>query len=255
LESHVVGLDYKKAMNVVSEPTPSAVMGPFWRIGASMYAMGESIVIEIGKGDRTLIHGCVLDSRTGKPIQGATIDTWQAAPNGKYESDDDEQADMNLRGRFKTATDGKYWYYTVRPAGYLVPHDGPAGKLLRLLDRQPRRPGHIHYIVRTSKTSRQYGSSAGLMVIQITAPGYKPLVTQLFDSSDRDLENDVAFAVKRSLIVDFAPLAYDRRAEFEVRYDFRLVSEDDESDEMRAPPSYGGLEEEYHHMPGSWRNT
>jgi catechol 1,2-dioxygenase len=28
-----------------------------------------------------------------------------------------------------------------------VPNDGPAGRLLELLDRHPMRPAHIHFIV------------------------------------------------------------------------------------------------------------
>jgi catechol 1,2-dioxygenase len=36
--------------------------------------------------------------------------------------------------------------------------------------------------------------------------------------------NDAVFGVKDSLVVDFTPLEGNERAQFELRYDFRLVS-------------------------------
>ncbi len=58
---------------------------------------------------------------------------------------------------------------------------------------------------------------------QVTAPGYKPLVTQIFDRRDKYLQSDAVFAVKESLIVDFVPRHHDPKAEFELDYDFLLA--------------------------------
>ena len=66
---------------------------------------------------------------------------------GYYEQQDDKQVDHNLRGKFFTNEDGEYAFYCLRPTPYPVPFDGPAGKLLQLLDRHPYRPAHIHLIV------------------------------------------------------------------------------------------------------------
>jgi len=59
---------------------------------------------------------------------------------------------------------------------------------------------------------------------QISAPGYKPLITQIFDRRDDHLKDDSVFAVKDSLVVDFLPRKGDSKAGFELQYDFKLAS-------------------------------
>lgn len=93
------------------------------------------------------MHGQVLDFASKKPLVGATVEVWQASTNGLYEQQDPDQAEFNLRGKFKTDAEGRYYFYCLRPTPYPIPYDGPAGELLRLLDRHPWRPAHIHIIV------------------------------------------------------------------------------------------------------------
>jgi catechol 1,2-dioxygenase len=80
-------------------------------------------------------------------VEEAEIDIWQASTNGLYEQQDPEQQEHNLRGKFRTGKDGSYGFYCIRPTPYPVPDDGPAGELLKRLDRHPFRPAHIHLIV------------------------------------------------------------------------------------------------------------
>ncbi|OCK84215.1 aromatic compound dioxygenase [Lepidopterella palustris CBS 459.81] len=209
LESLVDEITYKLVADAKDGPTSTAILGPFWRKDAPRRKMGETIVFGIESGDRTYMHGQVIDYRTGKPIEGAELDVWHTAPNGLYEQQDPDQPDMNLRGRFTTGKDGRYNFYCLRPTSYPIPFDGPAGKLLQLLDRHPMRPAHIHFI--------------------ITAPGYKPIVTQLFDRRDKYITNDAVFAVKSSLVMDFLPYKGDPKADFELAYDFKLASFEDAS--------------------------
>lgn len=68
---------------------------------------------------------------------------------GLYEQQDDDQKDFNLRGVFHTDAEGKYSFYCLRPTPYPVPQDGPAGKLLAMMDRNVFRPAHIHLMVRS----------------------------------------------------------------------------------------------------------
>ena len=63
---------------------------------------------------------------------------------------------------------------------------GPAGKLIKLLDRHPMRPAHIHLVITQDK--------------------YAPLTTQIFDRESPYVDDDAVFAVKTSLVVDFKPL-------------------------------------------------
>ncbi|KAF1971272.1 aromatic compound dioxygenase [Bimuria novae-zelandiae CBS 107.79] len=211
LESLVDEITYKLASSATDEPTATAILGPFWRADAPHKAMGESIVTGLpagtGDGDRTWVHGTVTDFRTGKPVEGAVLDVWHTAPNGLYEQQDPEQPEMNLRGRFTTGKDGSYGFYCLRPVPYPIPYDGPAGKVLQALDRHPYRPAHIHFI--------------------LTAPGYKPIVTQIFDRNSKYIEDDAVFAVKDSLIVDFKPFQGDPKADFELPYDFKMASYED----------------------------
>ncbi|KAF2101232.1 aromatic compound dioxygenase [Rhizodiscina lignyota] len=205
VESLCDEITYKLATDAPDAPTATAILGPFWRENAPKLPMDASIVKnEIPDAEHTYIFGKVTDFATGKPIEGAKVDVWHTAPNGLYEQQDPDQPDMNLRGIFTTGEDGKYSFYCLRPTPYPIPYDGPAGKLLKLLDRHPMRPAHIHFI--------------------LTAPNYKPLVTQIFDRRDKYISNDTVFAVKDSLVVDFKPREGDPKAQLELPYDFRLVS-------------------------------
>lgn len=209
IESLVDEITYKLASEASDLPTASAILGPFWRKDAPRRAMGDSIVMnDLGPdAEHALLHGTVTDAYTGKPLANAEIDVWHTAPNGLYEQQDPNQPDMNLRGRFLTGPDGRFNFYCLRPTSYPIPYDGPAGQLLQMLDRHPMRPAHIHFIV--------------------SAPGHKPLVTQIFDRRDEHITNDSVFAVKDSLIVDFLPRAGDAKAAFQLQYDFMLVDYDD----------------------------
>ncbi|KAI9664086.1 MAG: hypothetical protein M1821_007577 [Bathelium mastoideum] len=223
LESLVDEITYKVATDGKDDATASAVLGPFWRKDAPRRKMGETIVFGIKEADFTLMHGKVVDHATGAPIEGAELDVWHTGPNGLYEQQDPNQPDYNLRGRFTTGKEGKYDFICLRPTSYPIPFDGPSGKLLKLLDRHPMRPAHIHFI--------------------ITAPGYKPIVTQIFDRRDPHISNDVAFAVKDSLIVDFLPLQDNPKAQFELAYDFKLVAsgkeKENEAEGATAPSTAG----------------
>ena len=203
LESLVDEITYKLVSEAGSTPTATAVLGPFYRADAPKREMGASIVHDIPDGDHTYAHGVVKDFLTGEPIEGAVVDVWHSAPNGLYEQQDPNQVDFNLRGRFTTGKDGRYSFYCLRPTAYHIPDDGPAGRLLKLLDRHAMRPAHIHFL--------------------LTAPNYKPLVTQIFDRRDKHIEDDTVFAVKESLITDFVPIKNDPKAQFELAYDFQLA--------------------------------
>lgn len=193
----------KLATDAPDGPTSTSILGPFWRADAPARKMGESIVYDTPDGDPTYMHGTITDHLTGQPIEAAELDVWQAAPNQLYEQEDENQVDFNLRGRFTTGKQGRYNFYCLRPTSYPLASDGPAGKLLQLLDRHPMRPAHIHFIV--------------------SAPGYKPIITQIFDRRDEHIADDAVFAVKESLVVDFLPRKGDPQAGLELQYDFRLA--------------------------------
>jgi catechol 1,2-dioxygenase len=166
-----------------SGATESTVLGPFFVAGAPRMQMGDSILKD-GKGEPVHVSGRVLDLE-GRPIAGAVLDIWQTSSEGFYDVQDPGQPEMNLRGLFTTAEDGRFFFRTVKPSSYPIPTDGPVGKLLLALGRHPMRPAHIHFI--------------------IGAPGFEPVTTHMFVAGDEYLDSDAVFGVKDSLVVPFLP--------------------------------------------------
>ena len=162
-----------------TEPT---VFGPFHVEGATPRQMGDSIVVDPMDADEPLTILGEVSSLGGGPIEGATLDVWQAASNGFYDVQDSDQTPLNMRGIFTTGADGRYEVRTVRPVSYPVPDDGPAGALLHATGRHNWRPAHVHFVV--------------------SAPAHKTVITHLFDSQSDFLDSDVVFGVRDSLIVD-----------------------------------------------------
>jgi catechol 1,2-dioxygenase len=160
----------------------SALLGPFWRLGAPDMENGGSIVRSETDGP-ALFANCRITNPAGQPLAGVEVHIWHSSPRGFYENQDPEQAPMNLRGVFHTDNDGHFGFRSVRPAGYPVPTDGPVGDLLRAQRRHPFRPAHLHILAHT--------------------PGYKTLITQVFVDDDEHLDSDVVFGVTRTLIGDY----------------------------------------------------
>ena len=119
-----------------SGASESTVLGPFHVAGAPELPMGANICLD-HKGEDMFIHGRILDT-AGKPIGGAVIDVWQANDEGFYDVQQKGiQPDYNLRGKFRTGPDGRYWFRAVKPKFYPIPDDGTVGKLLGQLGRHP----------------------------------------------------------------------------------------------------------------------
>jgi hydroxyquinol 1,2-dioxygenase len=181
--------------------TDSSLLGPFYRSGAPELPLGANIA-GATPGEKIVVRGRVADS-SGQPLAGATLDVWQAAPDGKYDIQDEHHTGMNLRGRFKTANDGSYEFRSVKPKSYPVPDDGPVGVLLRAQGRHPFRPAHIHFI--------------------ITAEGHEPLITALYIAGDPYIESDAVFGAKPSLTVGYRGTRDGKEACEEITFDFGLA--------------------------------
>lgn len=162
--------------------TESTVFGPFHRDGVASVEAGTNIAPRDTKGQPLIISGHVrgLD---GQPIKGAALDIWQSDSQGLYDQQLPPGTPYHMRGIFHTDKDGHYLVRTTRPVAYTIPDDGPVGKMLRATNRHPWRPAHVHFVV--------------------SADGYEPVTTHIFDSVDKYLESDTVFAVKDSLICTF----------------------------------------------------
>ncbi|MEM6565112.1 MAG: intradiol ring-cleavage dioxygenase [Pseudomonadota bacterium] len=189
----------------------NTVLGPFHIDGAPEYNMGANICLD-SKGEDMVVRGQVRDT-DGNPLEGVKIDVWQANDEGFYDVQQKGiQPDFNLRGVFRTGSDGAYWFKAVRPTNYPIPGDGPVGKLLDDLGRHVYRPAHLHYI--------------------ISKDGYDEITTHIFDPDDEYIDSDAVFGVKESLIADFvkvddperlAAMQFDGLHYWDVEFDFVMA--------------------------------
>ncbi|KMO41740.1 catechol 1,2-dioxygenase [Methylobacterium tarhaniae] len=162
--------------------TSQSLLGPFWRLNAPRVANGGTILRSDTPGDPLFVNARVIDGE-GKPVAGAEVDVWHASPVGRYENQDPEQAEMNLRGKFTTDEDGRFRFRSVMMIGYPIPTDGVVGRLLAAQGRHPMRPAHLHAL--------------------IFKPGFKVLISQVYDANDPHIDSDVQFGVTKALVGDF----------------------------------------------------
>ncbi|KAF7121637.1 hypothetical protein CNMCM5793_009108 [Aspergillus hiratsukae] len=176
-------LNWQAGSATISATAATAILCPFYRADIPYRKIGDDIVLnKPADGQMAFMHGRVTDFAIKTPT---------------------------MEAKFRTDEDGRYSFYCLRPTLYPVLNDGPAGKLLKLMDCHPFRPAQIH-IIEINKT-------------QATHKDYRPLTTQIFDRKDQYLANDSVFAVKDSLVVDFEERNGDLRASLELKYDVKLV--------------------------------
>ncbi len=194
-------------INTKGGGTELSNLGPFYLKDAPEMPLGADLAKD-REGVILLANGTVRDT-LGNPLPGAILDTWQADGTGMYPIQNEGQDPMDLRGRFTTDDNGRYYYTTVMPKSYTVPYDGPVGKLLRAGDRHAWRSKHLHYI--------------------IGAPGMRSIVTELFFEGDEYIDSDAVFGVRRSLIGKVNRIPSGANLEFDVerrpdaRIDFDFV--------------------------------
>ncbi|MBU6316613.1 MAG: 6-chlorohydroxyquinol-1,2-dioxygenase, partial [Acidobacteria bacterium] len=175
------------------------VLGPFYVADSPERANGESMLVDDDEGDRVVIRGRVTDI-DGNPLQGVVLDCWQNATAGFYACQQPGvQTPENLRGIYRTDADGRYEIRSVRPVPYPIPYDGPVGALLKANARNWMRPGHMH--------------------VWLHHPGFKDLITHVFDEESDYLTDDAVFGVRQSLVCRFRPTD---SGEFETEFDFVL---------------------------------
>jgi hydroxyquinol 1,2-dioxygenase len=161
--------------------TETTVLGPFYVDNAPEFALGADIGVGI-EGQPLYAEGSIA-AADGAPLAGATVDVWQSDDDGFYDVQAPDPTKLSLRGRFKTDAEGRYRFWSIVPAFYPIPNDGPVGEMLVATNRHPFRPAHVHFM--------------------IAAPGCETLVTHVFVPGDRYLDSDAVFGVKNSLVGDF----------------------------------------------------
>jgi protocatechuate 3,4-dioxygenase, alpha subunit len=88
------------------ETTPSQTVGPYLGIGLP-WPDGPDVVPD-GTEGRIRIHGRVIDG-AGDPVGDALIETWQADPDGRFDTD------FRGFGRCPTDEEGAWEIFTLKP--------------------------------------------------------------------------------------------------------------------------------------------
>lgn len=192
--------------------TQTTVLGPFYVATAPEMPLGSFIGDEM-TGEKLLVEGSV-HSHDGFPIAGAIVDAWHSDGDGYYDVQGEGGLDeLHGRARFRTDADGKFWFRSVVPSFYPIPHDGPVGDMLEAQGRHPFRPAHVHFMIH--------------------APSHETLVTHVFLAGDPYLDSDVVFGVKDVLVgrLEEQPAGETARGNVideamkALRYDFVLAAE------------------------------
>jgi hydroxyquinol 1,2-dioxygenase len=161
--------------------TPSTVVGPFHIHDSPDFDNGANMAG--GAPGTPLVLTGAVRGLDGTPIPNALVDVWQPDGEGVYEAQKPGQEGAYLRGVYRTDKDGRYVVRTVAPIGYTIPLDGPVGALVTRTGISPYRPTHVHF--------------------DVSADGFTPVITHIFRNGVAHLDDDVVFAVKDRLIVDF----------------------------------------------------
>ena len=160
--------------------TPATVLGPF-HIDGSPELDHAGDMSEGLPGVPLFVSGTVrgLD---GTPVGGAVLDVWQADEDGAYEAQLPVE-EARLRAKYTAREDGTYCLRTIAPKGYSIPMDGPVGELIAQTDISHFRPAHVHFL--------------------LNVPGFRPLITHLFEEGAEFLDSDVVFGTKQELVVGY----------------------------------------------------
>ena len=183
LASDVLGLSMLVVqMNHRFDPaaTPATVLGPFHIDGSP--ELGYAADMSEGLPGVPLYISGTVRGLDGTPVGGAVLDVWQADDDGAYEAQLPVE-EARLRAKYSTREDGTYCLRTIAPTGYSIPMDGPVGELIGQTDISHFRPAHVHFL--------------------LNVPGFRPLITHLFQEGAEYLDSDVVFGTKEELVVGY----------------------------------------------------
>lgn len=185
--------------------TPSMTEGPFYPdklpldTDNDLLVINDSITPAIG--EITHFTGKVMDQK-GNPIRNAQVEIWQVDGNGVYlhtKGGDRDQHDNNFQGfgRFTTGWKGEYYFRTVKPVSY------------------PGRTPHIHMAVNVKDK--------------------RVLTTPCLINGHAQNAKDGLFkrikdpALRKTLLVDYKPLAGSKIGELTANFDMVVGLTPDEN--------------------------
>jgi protocatechuate 3,4-dioxygenase beta subunit len=177
--------------------TPPQTEGPFYPNKLPLDTDNDLLIVNDSitpaVGDVTHLSGHVLDAK-GNPVRNALVEIWQVDRHAVYihtDCPDQEKRDRNFQGfgRFLTASNGEYYFRTIKPVPY------------------PGRTPHIHFKIKKGREEL--------------------LTTQCYIKGERRNERDGIFrgidaADRPAVLVDFKPLKGSRIGELTAHFDIVL---------------------------------
>lgn len=200
LLSDVLGLSMLTVVMNNEKPavcTKSTVLGPFHVEDAPHFALGDDVA-NGAQGRPCQVQGNVHGVE-GEAVANARIEVWQSDEKGLYDVQYADISQHQARGVLTADAQGRFYFKSILPMPYPIPHDGPVGRLLEAIARHPWRPAHLHF--------------------KIEAPGYETLITHVFRKDDPYLASDAVFGVRESLVTDWLQLA---DSSYQLDFDFVL---------------------------------
>ncbi|MEH1017183.1 catechol 1,2-dioxygenase [Micromonospora sp. CPCC 206060] len=178
---HVV----EQVANASRVGSKGSIEGPYYAPGAPELGADGAVPMRDEEPGTQLVWQGTITSVDGQPLDGATLELWQADDNGYYSQFAPGIPQWNLRGTFTVGADGAFRIRTIRPAPYQIPTDGACGKLIAAAGWHAWRPAHLH--------------------VKVSAPGHLPLTAQLYFPGDPHNDDDIAAAVKPELMLEPVP--------------------------------------------------
>ncbi|KAH7166434.1 putative hydroxyquinol 1,2-dioxygenase [Dactylonectria macrodidyma] len=163
-----------------ADATEGSVLGPFHTHDAPATDNGY-VLHQDEEATKLFVLGSVRNCR-GEALAGVVCDVWEGDAHGFYDVQNPNREHADGRAVLESNESGIFYFTAVVPVPYPIPMDGPVGAMLRLLNRHPNRPGHIHFMLQKE--------------------GYDKLVTALYPRGDPYECSDPVFGVKQSLIID-----------------------------------------------------
>lgn len=147
LLSDILGLSL--LVDAINHPKPpssteGSVLGPFHTHDAPTLANGEKMAHD-PQGEPLFCLATVKDTE-GRPVEGVKIDIWETDSSGHYDVQHEGRDEPSERCVMVSDAEGRFWFEGIKPVSYPIPHDGPVGKLLAMLNRHCWRPAHLHFM-------------------------------------------------------------------------------------------------------------
>jgi protocatechuate 3,4-dioxygenase beta subunit len=184
--------------------TEGTVLGPFHTHDAPITENGYKLHHD--PEAEPLFVLCTIKNSLGQPISNAQCDVWEGDSHGFYDVQNPNRDHPDGRAVIRSDARGIFYFVAVVPVPYPIPDDGPVGAMLKVLDRHPNRPGHIHFM--------------------IDALGYDKLTTALYPRGDPYENSDPVFGVKEALIVDLGAVDAMMASRYDIPVGTKLLSYD-----------------------------